>query len=155
VDVIAAVLVHLLHGHFRRDAAERGDELAGEQGMQALLLGGAAPERGGGDGDGFGGRGDADVELGLDVDAHAVLGDQRLVLLPGDRHLQHVHVDGRDVVDDRPHEGAAVDHHLFPEEAGADERDFLGGPAVEPGHHPVDHGDHDDRGDDPQNELSD
>jgi hypothetical protein len=36
------------------------------------------------------------------------------------------------------HEGAAVDHHLLAEEAGAHEGDLLRRAAVEPLHHPVD-----------------
>ena len=35
-DVVAALLVHLLHGHFRGDRAHRGNELAGKQRMQFL-----------------------------------------------------------------------------------------------------------------------
>ncbi len=44
-DVIASLLVHFLHGHFGSDRAQRRDELAGEQRMQALLLHGTAAER--------------------------------------------------------------------------------------------------------------
>ena len=44
LDIIAALLVHFLHGHFGRDRAQRRDELAGEQRMQPLRLHGAAAE---------------------------------------------------------------------------------------------------------------
>ncbi len=67
----------------------------------------------------------AHVELGIDIDAHPVPRDQRVLLVPRDRHAQHVHADGRDIMDDREDEGAAVDHDLFAEEARADERDLL------------------------------
>ena len=43
-DVIAALLVHLLHGHLGRDRAQRRDELAGEQRVQPLRLHGAAAQ---------------------------------------------------------------------------------------------------------------
>ncbi len=45
-DIVAALLVHLLHRHLGGDRAQRRDELAGEQRVQALLLHGAAAERG-------------------------------------------------------------------------------------------------------------
>ena len=47
--VLAALLVHLLHGHLGRDGAQRRDELAGQKRVQALRLQGAAAEGGGGD----------------------------------------------------------------------------------------------------------
>ena len=77
-DIVAALLVHLVHGHLGGGGAQRL-ELAGEQRVQAFLAPGCGgrgsrrrsrPPRG---------AGDADVELGLDVDAHAVAGDQRLL----------------------------------------------------------------------------
>ena len=37
-DIFAALLVHLLHRHFRGDRAQRGNELAGQQRMQLLRL---------------------------------------------------------------------------------------------------------------------
>ena len=55
-DVLAALLVHLLHGHFGGHRADRGDELAGEQGVQLLRLQRAPSERGGGDRDRLAGR---------------------------------------------------------------------------------------------------
>ena len=95
-DIVAALLVHLLHRHLGGDRAQRRDELAGEQRVQPFLApwcGGRAsrprsrPPRG---------SGDAHVELGLDVDAHAVRVISASALLAHDLHLQHVHVDGRD-----------------------------------------------------------
>ena len=71
-DIFAALLVHLLHGHFGGDRAQRGDELAGQQGVQALGLEGAAAERRRGDRHRLARRLHPDVEIGLDVDAHAV-----------------------------------------------------------------------------------
>jgi hypothetical protein len=98
----------------------------------------------------------ANVELGLDVDAHPVLGDQRLIsFVRAHRQRQRVHVDRRDVVNDRPDEGAAVDHHLLAQEAGPHEGDLLGRAAIEPLHHPVDDGDHHHRDNQPEDQLPD
>ena len=148
-DVFAALLVHLLHGHFGGDRAHRGDEFAGEQRMQLFGFQGAPAERRGGDRDRFARRLHADIEIGLDVDAHAIAGDDGVLLRPNDRHRQHVHVDRREVVNERQHEGAAVDHHLLAEEAGAHERHFLGGAVIEPVHDVDRHDDHDQRDDQP------
>ena len=155
LQVDAALLVHLDHGHLGGDRAQRRDELAGEQRVQALLLHGAAAERRGGERHRLARRRDADVEVGVDVDPHAVLGDERVVLGAGHAHLQHVHVDGRDVVDDRQHEGAAVDDHPLAHEAGADERHLLGGSPVEPVDEVDDDRDGDDRHDQPQDDGPD
>jgi hypothetical protein len=124
-DVFAALLVHLLHGHFGSDRPDRGDELAREQGMQLLGFERAPPERGGGDCDRLARRLHADVKIGLDVDTHAVAGNDRVVLGPHDAHRQHVHVDGRVVVDERQHEGAAIDHDTFAEQTGSHKGHFL------------------------------
>ncbi len=58
-------------------------------------------------------RTDADVELGIDVDAHPVPRNQRILVRARDGHAQHIHVHRRDIMDDRQHEGAAIDHHFF------------------------------------------
>ena len=126
LQVDASLLVHLHHRHLGSDRAQRRDELAGQQRVQPLLLHGAPAQRGGGQRHRFPRRRHAHVEVGVDVDAHAVLGDERVVLGARHAHLQHVHVDRRDVVDDRQHEGAAVDHHPLAHETGADERHLLG-----------------------------
>src|SRR5262245_25218307 len=155
LDIFAALLVHLMHAHLGRDRAQRRHEFAGKQRMQALLLHGTAAERGGGGGDRFARRRDPHIELRLDIDAHAVPRDQRVLILAHDLHLQHVHVNRCDVVDDRQHECAAVDHHLFAEQTGADKRHFLRGPAIEPVHEV--HGDRDDndRDDQPEYQVTD
>ena len=124
-DVFAAPLVHLLHGHFGGDRAQRRDELAGEKRIELGDIHGAAAERRGGDGHRLAGRRHAHVELRLDVDAHAVLGDERVVTVAHHLHAQHVHVDRRDFVNERKHEGAAVDDDFFAEQAGAHEGHFL------------------------------
>ena len=155
LQVDAALLVHLHHGHLGGDRAQRRDELAGQQRVQPLLLHGAPAQRRGGQRDRVPRRRDAHVEVGVDVDAHAVLGDERIVLGAGHAHLQHVHVDRRDVVDDRQHEGAAVDHHPLAHETGADERHLLGGSPVEPVDKVDDDRDRDDRHDQPQDDGPD
>ena len=148
-DVFASLLVHLLHGHFGGDGAHRGNELAGEQRMQPFGFQRSPTESRCGDRDRFARRLHADVKIGFDVDAHAIPGDDGVLLRPCDRHRQHIHVDRREVMDERQHEGAAVDHHLFAEEARAYKRHFLGGPVIEPVHDVDRHDDHDQRDDQP------
>ena len=148
-DIFAALLVHLLHGHFRGDRTQRGDELAGQQRVQALGFQRAPAQRRRGDRYRLARRLHPDVEIGLDVDAHAVARDQRVALLAHDPHRQHVHVDRGEVVDERQHEGAAVDHHPLAEQAGAHERDLLRRAMVEPVDDIDEHHDDDDRDDQP------
>ena len=154
-DILAALLVHLLHGHLGGDGAQGRDELAGEQRVQALLLHGAAANGCGSDRDRLAEGGDAHVEVRLDVDPHPVLRDERVLAPPHHAHLQDVHVDGRVVVDERQHEGAAVDHHPLAEEAGADEGHLLRRTAVEPVHEVDDDRNDDDRDDEPEDQASD
>ena len=153
-DVLAALLVHLLHGHFGGHRTDGGDELAGEQGVQLLGFERAPSERRGGDGDRLAGRLHADVKIGLDVDPHAVAGDDSVMFGPHDAHRQHVHVDGRKVVNERQHEGAAIDHDTFAEQTGAHKGHFLRRTVVEPVHDVDDDGDHDDRDDQPENQFA-
>ena len=131
-DIFAALLVQLLHGHLGGHRAQRVDELALEQLLQRVGLGGALAERLGRAGDRLGHGLDAHVELGDDVDPHAVARDQRLVAAARDLEPERVHVDRDDVVDDRQHEGAAVHHHLLPAHAGAHEGALLAGAEIEP-----------------------
>jgi len=104
----------------------RGNELAGEQGMQPFRFKCPPAEGSGCDRDRLARRLHANVEIGLDIDAHAIAADDGVLFGPNDRHRQHVHVDRREVVNKRQHKGAAVDHHPFAEEAGAYKRHFLG-----------------------------
>ena len=115
---------------------------------------GAPAERGGGDGHRLRRRRHPHIELRLDVDAHAVLGDERVVAIAHHLHAQHVHVDRRDLVNEREHEGAAVDHHFFAEQAGAHEGELLRGTAVEPVHEIDDDRDDDDRDDQPDDQAT-
>ena len=153
-DVFAAPLVHLLHGHFRGDRAQRGNKFAGKQRVELGDVHGAPAERGGGDRHRFARRRHAHVEFGLDVDAHAVLGDERVVAVADDLHAQDVHVDRRDLVNERQHEGAAVDDHFFAEQAGAHEGHFLRGAVVEPVDEIDDDRDDDDRDDQPDDQAA-
>ena len=153
-DVFAALLVHLFHGHFGGHRTYGRDELAGEQGVQLLGFERAPSERRGGDRDRLAGRLHADVKVGLDVDTHAVAGDHRVMLGPNDAHRQHVHVDGRVVVNERQHEGAAVDHDAFAEQTGSHKGHFLRRTVVQPVHDVDDDGDHDDRNDQPEDQFA-
>ena len=155
LHIDAALLVHLLHRHLGGDRTQRRDEPAGKQRVQLIGLERAPPERGGRDRYRLALRAHAQIELGIDIDAHPVAGDERLVVGAGHRHPQDVHVDRRDIMDDRQHEGAAIDHHLFPKETGADERHLLRGAAIEPVHQIDDDRDDDHRHDEPENEGSD
>ena len=124
-DVFAAPLMHLHHGHFGGDRAQRGDELAGKQGIELADIHRAPAERCRGDGHRLARRRHPDVELRFDVDAHAVLGDERVFPVAHHLHAQDVHVDRGDLVNERKDEGTAVDHHFFAEQAGAHEGDLL------------------------------
>ena len=154
-EIDPALLVHVLHRHFGGDRADRRDELARQQLVQRLRLHGAPAERRGRERHRLGGGADADVEVGVDVDPHPVAGDDGVVLAAMHPHLQHVHVDRRDVVDERQHEGAGIDHHFFAGKAGTDERRLLRRAPVKPVHQIDDDRDHDDRDDQPENERSD
>ena len=66
------------------------------------------------------GLADAHIKFRIDINPHPVLCDQGIFLFTGQCHLQRVHVHWRDVMDDRPDERAAVDHHFLAEETGAD-----------------------------------
>src|SRR6185437_12834648 len=153
-DIVAALLVHLLQGHFGCDRANGGDELAGEQGVQLLRLERTASEGRRGNRDGFARRLHADIKIRLDVDAHAVAGDDGVLFGARDAHRQHVHVDRRVVVDEGQHEGAAIDHDTFAEEAGADEGDLLRRAMVKPVDDVNADDDRDDRDDQPEDQLT-
>ena len=151
--IFAAALVHFLQRHLRRDRAHRRGELAFQQLAQPVRLHGALSQRLRGGGDQLTAGADAHEELADYIDANAVLGDQRHLLLAPHLDPHHVHVDWRDLVQNRDHEGAAVHHHLLAEKSGAHERDFLGRTPVQP-LQDID-GDRDDDGDDdePQEQV--
>jgi len=155
LDIGRPLLVHLLHGHLGGHGTQSRDELAGEQGIELVGLKRASAERGRGERDRRLIRLDADVEFRIDIHPHPVARDQRILVGARHRHPQHVHVHRRDVVDDRQHKGATVDHDLFAEEAGADERHFFRGTPIEPVHQVDDDRDHDHRHDEPEEESSD
>src|SRR5690606_34954159 len=96
-----------------------------------------------------------DVELRFHIDTHPVARDQSLVLITYHLQSQRVHADRRHVMNDRPDECAAIDHHLLTEKTGPHEGNLLGGASVKPRHHPVDDGDDDDGYDEPKDELAD
>ena len=75
-NIIAALLVHLLHRHLGGDRPQRGDELTGQQSVESLRLERAPPKRCGRDRHRLSRGLDADIEVRLDVDAHAVAGDE-------------------------------------------------------------------------------
>lgn len=125
-DIIAALLVHLLHRHFGGDRARRGNEFVRQQRVQFLRLQRAAAKGGGGDRDGLRRRLHVHLEIGFNIDTHSVARDDGVLLGADDRHRQHVHIDGREIVNERQHESAAVDDDALAQEAGADERYFLG-----------------------------
>jgi hypothetical protein len=146
--------VHLLHGHLGGHRAQRVDELALHELAQHLGLHGALPERLGGGGDGLRPGLHPDVELGGDVHTHAVLGDEGALAAPRHLQAQRVHVHGDHLVDDRQHQGAAVQHDLLAAEAGPHEGTLFRGAQVEPVEQPDDdrhQGGDDDEG---QEELS-
>ena len=150
-DVLATLLMHLLHSHFRSDGTDGGDKLARQQGVQLRGLESTTSERRGRYRNGFAYRLHTNIEVGLDVDAHAVAGDDGVLLGTHYPHRQHIHVDGRVVVNEGQHEGAAIDHDALAEEAGTYERDFLRRTVVEPVHDVDANDDPDDRDNQPEN----
>ena len=153
-DVFAALLMHLHHSHFGGDRAQCGNELAGQQRVELGDVHGAAAERRRGDGHRLARRWHPHIKLGFDVDAHAVLGDQRVVAVAHHLHAQHVHVDRRDLVDERKHESAGVDDDLFAEQAGPHEGNLLRRAVVEPVDEIDDDRDDDDRDDQPDDQTA-
>ncbi len=142
--------MQLFHGHLRRHGAQGVDELAFHQSLELIGIHGLEAQGLGGVGNGILGGFHAHVEFGHDVHAHAVTGDQGLLVSPLDLQPQGVHVDRDGVVQHRQHQGPAVENHLLPAKAGAHEGDLLGGAAVQPGqnHADDDHGDQNHAGDD-------
>ena len=147
LDVDAALLVQLLHGHVGGRRAQGIDELALDQLLQLLGLHGAQAERLRGIGHRIGIRRHAHVELGDHVHPHAILGDQRFVPAAHDFEPQGVHVHGNHVVDDRQDEGATVEHDPLTAQAGAYERTLFRAAKIKPMHQPHEQRD-DDRDDD-------
>jgi hypothetical protein len=157
LDIEAALLVQLFHRHVGRGGAQRVDELAFHQLLQLLWLHRAQAQRLGGGGHALGLGGHAHVELGDHVHAHAVLGDQGLVAPAADLQPQRIHVHRDHVVHDGQHEGAAVQHHLLPAQAGAHESALLAAAQVQPVQQPHRDGHddgHDDQGEDEAAEFS-
>jgi hypothetical protein len=146
-DVGAALLVQFFHRHLGRGGAQRVDELAFDQFLQLVGLHRAQAQGLRRGGHRIGLRRHAHVELGDHVHAHAVLGDQRLVAAACHLQPQRVHVHRDHVVHDGQHEGAAVDHHLLPAQAGAHEGALLAAAQVQPVQQPDGDG-HDDGHDD-------
>ena len=148
LHVSPALLVQLFHRHLGRGRAQRVDELAFHQLFKLLGLHRAQAQRLRRSGHRFRLSGHAHVELGDHVHAHAVLGDQSLVAAAHHLQAQRVHVHRDHVVHDGQHEGATVQHHLLPAQAGAHEGALLAAAQVQPVQQP--HADGDDNRDDDQ-----
>ncbi len=131
-DEVAPLLVQFLHRHLGGDAAQCIDEAAFQQVPHRFGPAGLGAERLRGERDRLGTAGDTDVEHGRDVDPHPVTGDDGGLVLARDLQPVGGHRNRGEVVEHGNDEGAAVLNHLLPAEAGADERDFLGGAAIEP-----------------------
>jgi hypothetical protein len=121
-NIIATLLVHLLHRHLGGDRPQRGDELARQKSVESLRLERAPPKRCRRDRHRLSCGLDADIKVRLDIDAHAVAGDKGAPFFAHDLHRQHVHVDGGKVVDERQDESTPVDDDPLAEKAGAHER---------------------------------
>ena len=132
IGIVAALFVHLLERHLRRHHAHRGGKFSLQQAADAVLLQRAPAQSLRGGRHRRLGCADADEKFGDDVDAHAVAGDESAVFAAHHLDAHDVHVDRRDFVQHRNDEGAAIDHDLFTQEAGAHERRFFGGSAIEP-----------------------
>lgn len=138
LDELGALFVKLFHTHLGGDRAERVDELTFDQLLQRFGLHRALAERLRGVGDGVFCRLGANVELGRYVDAHAIAGDERLLIRTAHFEAQRVHVDPRDLVDDREDHLATVDDDFLTAESRPHERTFLRCLAIERGEHDAD-----------------
>ena len=154
-NVCIPVFVQFFHRQFAGDGAKGGNELALQESVQPFRFECPSAEGRGGETNGLLGVGHADVKFRVHIDAHSILRDQRVFSFARHGKLHGVHIDRRDVVDDRPNECAAVDHNFLSQEAGSHERDLFGGAAIEPMHHPIENEYRDHRGDEPQDNLSD
>ena len=145
LDEIAALFVQLVHRHTRRDGSQRIDELALDQLLQHFRLHRPLAERLCRGRQRLAIGANADVELGAHVDAQPVERDERIAIAPLDREPHRVHVDRHRLVQHRQHQRAAVHHHLFTAEAGADKGDLLRRALVESRHDDADHEQRDQR----------
>jgi len=129
---LAALLMHLLHGHLgatARSASTKRPSRSSRSFSPSMVrrpsvwaaIDTASVS-------GFHPR----VEFGDDIDAHAVLGDERRLLPAADLEPEGAHIHRRHVMDDRQHESAAVDHHPLAAKSGAHEGGLLGRAAIEP-----------------------
>ena len=115
-----ALLLQLFEVHGGGDRAKPVDEFRFDQFAQFGGVIGAIAERLRGERDRRGIGFDAKVELGADVDAHAVLGDQRVRAAAGDFQPQRLQVHRGRGMENRKHDGAAVQNDFLSAEAGAD-----------------------------------
>ena len=154
-NVFIPVFVQFFHSQFAGNGAKGGNELAFQEPVQPFRL--ESPSSKGRCGETYGlpAVGHADVKFRVHIDAHPVLRNQRVFSFARNGKLHGIHVDRRDVVDDRPNECAAVDHNFLSQKACSHERDFLCGAAIEPMHHPIKNEYRDYRSDEPQDNLSD
>lgn len=124
-DVMAALLMHLLHGHRRSDQAHGVDEATLDEVLETLRVHRAMTERARRGGDRCGDGNHAHKKFHRHLDAHPVLGNERMLTAAADLEPERVHADFRDVMNDGQHESAAADHHLLAAEARAHEGDVL------------------------------
>ncbi len=119
LDEGRALLLQFLQIHGGGDRAQAVDEFRLDQFAQFLGIVGAAAQRLRRQRDrghvGF----DADIEFSADVDAHAVLGDQRVRTAAGDFQPQRLQIDGCRRMENRKHDGAAVEDDFLAAEAGS------------------------------------
>ena len=120
LDEGRALFLEFLEVHGGGDRTKPVDEFRLDQFAQFGGVVGAIAERLRGERDRGGVGLDAEIEFGADIDAHAILGDQRIRATAGDLQPQRLQVDRGRGMENRQHEGAAVQNDFLPAETGAD-----------------------------------
>ena len=151
---LAALFVEHFQGHAGGRGPQGIDEFAFHHLAQFVGLARLAPEGLRGNGDALRIFADTNIKINGHVHAHAILGDQGLILFTRHRQSQGVEVDLGDIVENREHIGGTVDDDLLPPQSGANEGDLLGRSAIKGPDEPDPYRDDNDRDDDRQDNPS-
>ena len=123
--------MQLFHGHFGGDGTQAVHKFAFHQFFQLRGRHGFHTQRLRGGGNAFGSGFHAHIKFGGHVHAHAVARNQGLVGFAAHFQSQRVHVYGDDFMQHGQHQRTAVHNHFFTAPAGAHERYFFAGTAVQ------------------------
>ena len=132
LDEVYALLMQVFHCHFGGNGAQGIDEFTFDQFLQ-VLRGHGTPAQGlGCICNRFRGGLNTDIEFGLNINAHAIMGDQRLIGMAPDFKPKSVHVHRNNFVKHRQDNGAAIHDDFLAAKTGTYERYFFGGPLIKP-----------------------